>query len=84
MYLLRTISNKKNGEFLADTWYEFEDYAKLLKKIILVNPDEYQCFETSDISNEVFMDIKDMIDEEERRRRKEVYDELKKEFENEI
>ncbi|MCO6500253.1 MAG: hypothetical protein J5I47_07745 [Vicingus serpentipes] len=80
-YLLRTISNTKEGKFLADTWYEFEDYKKLLKKLITINPDEYQCFEAKEISNEVYTDIKELIEEEEKQRRRRVYEELKKEFE---
>ena len=84
MYLLRAITlYKDTNDFLADSWHEFDTPEAMLKYLIKIDPDEYQCFEAGEITNEIFLKVekqKSINDKEDRRKQ---YEALKLEFEKE-
>lgn len=83
MYLLRTITNDSNGQFLADHWYEFKHLTSLVARLKNMEPDDFQCFNCKEITEEIDEKMFEYYEKLEKEKRREKYEELKREFENE-
>lgn len=84
MYLLRTITNNKQGEFLTDHWYEFQHITSLIRKLKGIEPDDFQCYHAKEITDEVDEKMYQYYENLAKERRREEYEKLKKEFESEV
>lgn len=81
-YILRTIYNADDPDKFFDNYHQCESYRKMIKRIKEIDPDSFQCFEVLDITNEVMDKLEKEVEQEEMKRKLELYEELKKEFEN--
>ena len=83
MYLLRSISlYRGTSEFLTDAWYQFEDIEVMTDAILSADPDEYQCFEAVDLTDQVSVKVDSIKEKMSKRDRFKEYEKLKLEFEN--
>jgi hypothetical protein len=83
MYLLRTIVNDKEGVYISDNWYMIDSEEELIDKVNKIDPSEYQCFDSRDITDFIHIRAEEVAFEKERSKKRKIYEELKKEFENE-
>jgi hypothetical protein len=83
MYLLRAITNDKNGDFLTDHWYEFKHITSLVKKLKAIEPDDFQCYNAKEVTDEIDEKMYIYYEALAKEKRREQYEQLKKEFENE-
>lgn len=80
MYLLRTITKSKSGKILIEDWKTFKDIKSVVNEVIKIEPDEYQCFEANEISNQVFMAVEGVSELRKKEERRKQYEKLKMEF----
>lgn len=82
MFILKAIYKNDKGVEITDSWHEFTKFNKITDKITQLQPDDFVCFEANDITDEVRIIIEQEKYLSEREKRKDLYEKLKKEFEN--
>lgn len=80
-FLLRTIFEFEDGD-TVENFYFLEDEDSMVDKLISIGPDNYKCYVVSDITEEMTSMAVLKIEEKDKDRRKQIYDSLKDEFEN--
>lgn len=81
MFLLRSVLNDKEGKLLVDNWYILDSFSEVVDKAYKIDAEKYQVFEAEDITNEVFLKLEEKIAIKDKEARKELYKQLKMEFE---
>lgn len=53
--MLRTILRAEDGSLLVDNWYLLDTMDELIDKVIAIDPTNYECYKSEDITNDVFV-----------------------------
>ena len=80
MQILRTITSNSKGEFLGDNWHMFKTRKELMEMLSKLDPHDFQCFDATDISNEILYDLEKLEVIKEKEERRKLWEELNREF----
>lgn len=79
-WILRALYKNDEGKLVVESFHMFDNTKDLMETIEKLEPDGYQCFTATDITNEIFYEVERKKDEAEVAKRKKEYEKLKKEF----